>query len=91
MNGSSGAAGKISRVSYPTNSPSVSIFIDDVDKTSIVKPAGPFTADTSNIILTDAIDWAVGTHTVEFREDTLGKLGRIQANLLVQTFVKSSV
>lgn len=74
----------------PYTSPSVQIWIDGVDKTSVVKPAGPFTADTSDIDLTKAISWTPGVHTVEFKEATSGKLGRIQAVILVQTFVKSS-
>ncbi len=70
-------------------SPSVSIFIDGVDKTSVVKPAGPFTTDISNIDLTNAIAWTQGVHTVEFREGTTDKLGRIHASGFVQTFLKS--
>lgn len=70
-------------------SPSVSIFIDGVDKTSEVTPAGPFTADTSNIDLTRAIIWTQGVHTIEFREDTADKLGRIHASGFIQTFIKS--
>ncbi|MCJ2531438.1 MAG: LamG domain-containing protein [Candidatus Thermoplasmatota archaeon] len=70
-------------------SPSVSIFIDGVDKTSVVKPAGPFTTDTSNIDLTGAVDWTQGIHTVEFREGTTDKLGRIHASGFVTTFLKS--
>ncbi len=73
----------------PYLSPSVGLMIDGTDRTTAL--GGPWAGPVElGIDVTEFVK-AIGTHTLEFFEQANGKLGRLEAAVLIKFFIQSGV